>query len=185
MQKRRIIAILGLPGSGKSEVINYLIEKYGWLKIYFGEPTFDELRRLKLPFTEKNERMVREGLRKKFGNRYYGEQVIKKIKKIGGDKNIILESFYTWDEYLLFKDKFKNNFITLAVHASPKIRYGRLKNRKERALTGKEAQSRDYAQIENLKQGGPIAMAEFMIVNEGTKSDLRKNVDKIINKLKK
>jgi dephospho-CoA kinase len=185
MKSRKVIAILGLPGSGKSEVINFIIEKYGWPKIYCGEPTFDELRRLKLPFTEKNERMVREGLRKKFGARYYGEQVIKKIKKISGDKNIVLESFYTWDEYLLFKDKFKNNFVTLAVHASSETRYGRLKNRKERALTEKEARGRDHAQIENLKQGGPISMADHMVVNEGTKNDLRKNLGKIINKLKK
>jgi dephospho-CoA kinase len=185
MQSRKIIAILGLPGSGKSEMINYLIEKYGWPKIYFGEPTFDELRRLKLPFTEKNERMAREGLRKKFGSRYYGEQVIRKIKKIKGSRNIILESFYTWDEYLLFTEKFKTNFITLAVHASPKIRYERLRDRKERPLTKKDAQGRDYAQIENLKQGGPIAVADYMIVNESTKEELRKNVDNIVKKLKK
>jgi len=64
MKGRKIIAVLGLPGSGKSEVINFLMKKYGWPKVYFGEPTFEELERLNLPITEKNERMARESLRK-------------------------------------------------------------------------------------------------------------------------
>jgi dephospho-CoA kinase len=182
---RKIIAILGLPGSGKTEVINYLIKKHDWLKVYMGAPTFNELRRLDLPFTEKNERMAREGLRKKYGVLVYAQRIAKKIDSIKDSKIIIVESLYSWEEYLLFKEKFKNNFITLTVHASPKIRYARLQKRKQRPLRENEAQSRDYAQIENLKQGGPIAMADFMIVNEGAKEELKRSVDKIVKKLKK
>lgn len=185
MKSRKIIVILGLPGAGKSEVINYLINKYKWPKVYFGEPTFDELRRRNLPFTEKNEKMAREGLRKKYGKLFYARQVIKKIKKIKDKSNVIVESLYMWEEYLEFKKVFGDKFMAIAVHASPEIRYARLKSRKDRPLSRKEAQSRDYSQIENLHQGGPIAMADFIIVNEGTKDKLKNNIDKIINKLKK
>lgn len=185
MKSRKIIAVLGLPGSGKSEVINHLVKKYGWPKVYFGEPTFDELRRRGLPFSEKNERMAREGLRKRYGKLYYARQVIKKIKKIKDKSNVIVESLYMWEEYLEFKKVFGDKFMAIAVYASPEIRYSRLKSRKNRPLGRKEAQSRDYAQIENLTQGGPIAMADFIIANEGTKDKLKNNIDKIINKLKK
>jgi len=186
MQSRKIIAILGLPGSGKSEVIDFIIKKYGWPKIYFGEPTFDELKRLSLPFTEKNERMAREGLRKKFGLLFYGREAIKKIKAIKNERIIIAESLYSWSEYLLFKKTFGADFIAVAVYAKPEIRYVRTIRRNKRAMkTIKEARNRDYSQIENLAQGGPIAMADFMIVNEGTRNELKANVDKIINKLKK
>jgi dephospho-CoA kinase len=185
MQKRKIIAILGLPGAGKSEAINYLVKKCGWPKVYMGAPTFDNLKRLGLPFTEKNEKMSRESLRKKYGIDYYGREAIQKIKLFKKEKRIVVESLYSWKEYLLFKKTFGLNFIAVAVCASPKIRHKRSMIRKERAMKNeKETWSRDYSQIENLEQGGPIAMADFTIVNEGTFGELRKNIDKVINKLK-
>jgi dephospho-CoA kinase len=184
MKSRKIIAILGLPGSGKSEVINYLIEKYGWPKVYFGDVTFDGLKKRKLEVNEKNERIVREDIRKKFGFSYYPKQVIKKIAEIKNAEVVLVESLYAWQEFLILKNKFKDNLATIAICAGPEIRYKRLGKRKKRPLSRKEAQSRDYAQIENLFQGGPIAMADYVIVNEGTKQKLKKETDKIINKLK-
>ena len=50
---------------------------------------------------------------------------------------------------------------------------------KYRSFTFKEAKSRDYAQIENLNQAGPIAMADYTIVNEGTKSQLHEKLNQI------
>ncbi|KKU70706.1 MAG: hypothetical protein UX96_C0039G0001, partial [Candidatus Wolfebacteria bacterium GW2011_GWB1_47_243] len=41
--QRKIIAIIGLSGAGKTEVVEYIIERYGWPKVYFGEVTFDEM----------------------------------------------------------------------------------------------------------------------------------------------
>lgn len=185
MKDRKIIAILGMPGAGKSEVIEYVMKKYGWPKVYMGAPTFDELRRLGLPFTEKNEKMAREGLRKKYGLLYYGEEAIRKIKSFGKEKIVIAESLYSWNEYLLFKKTFGSDFVAVAVYAKPEIRYARTIKRNKRAMkTTREAQNRDYAQIENLQQGGPIAMVDCMIMNEGTLGELRKNIDKIISKIR-
>ena len=97
----------------------------------------------------------------------------------------MLESFYTWAEYLMFKKKFKSDFITIAIYASPKTRYARLARRKKRPLAENEARSRDHTQIENLLQGGPIAMADHTIINENSKASLARQIDKIIKKLAK
>lgn len=182
--KQKIIAILGLPASGKTEVIEYLMKKYNWPKVYFGSVTFDEMRNRKLETNEKNERFVREDLRKKFGRLHYARQIIKKINKLKNEKIILVESLYDWDEYLLFKKRFGINFLTIGIYASPEIRYKRLEKRKIRPLNNKDAQSRDYAQIENLFQAGPIAMAEYAIINEGTKKHLFSQVDAVLKKMK-
>lgn len=181
--KRKIVAVLGLPGSGKSEAINYLLKKLNWPKVYFGEVTFDELKKRGLEVNEINERKVREELRAQFGQDYYAKKVIEKIEKILSG-NILVESLYSWVEYLEFKKKFGDNFVAVVVYASPKIRYARLANRPTRPLTSTEAQSRDYSQIEKLFQAGPIVMAEYTLINEGSLKDLYQQIEKIIKKLK-
>jgi dephospho-CoA kinase len=162
---KNVISIAGLPGSGKTETINYLMKKLNWPKVYFGEVTFDEMKRLGLEINEKNEKIAREGLREKFGKLVYAEQIIKKIEDADYD-NVLVESLYSWQEYLAFKEKFKEKFITIAIYSSPKKRYERLGKREIRPLTPEDAQSRDYAQIKNTEQAGPIAMADYTIINE-------------------
>ena len=49
----------------------------------------------------------------------------------------------------------------------------RLKNRKIRHLTAKEVDGRDYAEIENIEKGGPIAIADYYIMNNGDVESLK------------
>ncbi len=180
MNKRKIIAILGLPGAGKTVVIDYLMKKYNWPKVYFGEVTFDEMKKKGLEINEKNERTVREDLRAKYGRLHYASQVVKKIEALPNDTNVLVESLYDWKEYLFFRENFGKDFMTIAVYASPETRYERLAKRPVRPLTFEEAQSRDYAQIENIFQAGPIAMANYTVDNNGSIEDLYKQIDKIV-----
>lgn len=178
--QRKIVAIMGLSGSGKSEAIDHIVKTYGWPKVYFGDVTFDEMARRGLGPGEKNERIVREGLRAEFGPFIYADRVIEKIEALDGDGPVVLESFYSWEEYLRFREVYGDAFIGIAIHASPEIRYTRLAHRSTRPLTPEEARSRDHSQIENLHQAGPIAMANFLIVNEGTKGDLIRRLNEAL-----
>jgi len=183
MQKN-IIAILGLPGAGKTEVIDYLMKKNNWPKVYFGDVTFDELKARGLEINEKNERLVREDLRAKYGRLHYASKVVEKIENLKNEQYILVESLYDWSEYLLFKKQFGDQFMTIAIYTSPKVRYERLGKRQVRPLTAEEAQSRDYSQIENIFQAGPIAMANFTVNNDGTFEELYQQIDDIIEKIK-
>jgi len=180
---KKIIAILGLPGAGKTEAINYLMQEHGWPKVYFGDVTFDEMKKRGLPVNEKNERIVREDLRATFGLLHYTKEVIKKVEAMKEEPVILIESLYSWEEYLYFKDHFGDAFYTIAVYASPKTRYERLGKREIRPLTPEEAQSRDYAQITNISQAGPIAMANFTVDNEGDMKHLYVQIDDVIKKI--
>jgi dephospho-CoA kinase len=72
----------------------------------------------------------------------------------------------------------------VAVWSSPKTRYARLTSRSSRRLKLEEAISRDKAEIENIAKGGPIAMADFTIVNESSLENLKREAKRIISALK-
>jgi dephospho-CoA kinase len=56
--------------------------------------------------------------------------------------------------------------------------------RPERPLTLGEAASRDRAEIENINKGGPIAMADFTIINESSLEKLRLEAERVIAQLR-
>jgi dephospho-CoA kinase len=185
MNKRKIVAVVGMPGCGKTEAINYLIKKLGWPKVYFGDATFEEMERRGLEINEKNERMIREELRKNHGPACYALWGIKKIKELKTPAGVLVESLYSWEEYLELKKAFGDNFLVMAVYSSPKERYDRLSWRRTRRLSVQEAQSRDYSQIVNLHQAGPIALADWTIMNNASRKNLFLQLDKIIKEIKK
>ncbi|PIR96706.1 MAG: dephospho-CoA kinase [Candidatus Doudnabacteria bacterium CG10_big_fil_rev_8_21_14_0_10_41_10] len=183
--KKHIISIHGLPGAGKTEATNYLLKKTSWPKIYFGEITFDVMKEKGLEVSEANERKTREGLRAEHGMEVYAKLSLPKIKKLYESSDVVLESMYSWEEYLVIKDEFKDAFVTIAIYASPKTRGARMKNRSVRPLNAEEFESRDYSQIENIHQAGPIARANYTIINEGTMEEMTKRLDDILEEIKK
>ena len=181
--KKIILAVVGLPGAGKTETVEYLIEKTSWPKVYFGQVVFDEIKKRGLEVNEKNEKRVREELRKMYGMASMAIVNMEKMKDLFKDSSIIIESLYSWEEYLEVIKEFGNDFKVLAIFASPEVRTKRLSTRPIRPFNREEVISRDYSQIENLHQGGPIARADFTIVNNGSINELHKEIDKVLEEL--
>ena len=71
----------------------------------------------------------------------------------------------------------------MAVVSSPATRYDRLGKRRHRPLTREEAASRDRAEIENINKGGPIAIADFTVINESSLEDVKAAVEGILRRL--
>ena len=189
----KIIAIVGMTGSGKSEVADRVVKK-GFEYLRFGQITLDEVKRRGLEPKEENERPIREEFRKKYGQAAYAILNIPKIEEIlSNGKDVLIDGLYSWAEYKELKNKYGDQLIVIAVYASPETRYQRLENRrsrykddpemKYRSFSKKEAKSRDFAEIEKLDKGGPIAMADFTIENTGTLKELKKKVDEVMVKI--
>ncbi len=179
----KVVSIVGMTGSGKSEVARIFSAK-GFTAVRFGDITDEAVKKLGLPLTEENERPVREGLRKEHGMAAYAKLSIPRIDAALQTANVVVDGLYSWEEYLILKERYEDKFYVLAVWSSPADRYKRLGNRKIRPLTPEQARSRDRAEIENMNKGGPICMADFTVLNDADMGALRKRVEQIIARLR-
>ena len=180
MQAMKVVSIVGMSGSGKSEVARLFRDK-GFATVRFGDITDEEVKKQGLELNEKNERQARELIREKYGMTAYAQLNLPRIDIVLKSSDVVVDGLYSWEEYIYLKNYYGEDFIVIAVWVSPKTRYARLGSREIRPLTPREASSRDHAEIGNLNKGGPIAMADFTIINESSLTDLKKDVERIIS----
>ncbi|KAB8315223.1 AAA family ATPase [Tolypothrix campylonemoides VB511288] len=176
----RIIAIVGMPGSGKSVVASYLKDN-GFPIIRFGEIIIREVEKRGLPITPQNEQIVREEIRRKQGMDVCAQIALPLIKaKLLEDRLVIIDGLYSFSEYKTLKKEFDEELLVLAVFTPKAIRYQRLTLRQERPLTIAEAEKRDFLEIEKIEKGGPIAMANITIINDGSQYQLYEQLDQLL-----
>ena len=176
-------------GSGKSIACDVL-RGLGWEYLRFGQITIDRLKAEGREITEANEREMRESLRKEHGMGAYALLSLPRIEKLLEKGDVVIDGLYSWSEYKALRERFKESFTVVCIYASPVTRYGRLENRvhggedhehRMRALTPKQAEERDYSEIEHLEKGGPIAMADYTIVNESALEDLMQAIRDLVS----
>ena len=182
-ENRKVVAIVGMAGSGKSEVAR-VFEGRGFTRVRFGDVTDDEVKKRGLVLNEKNERLTRELLRKEHGMAAYAKLNLPRIDSALKRSDVVVDGLYSWEEYILLKDRYGADFAVVAVWASPERRHARLGSRAERSLTQKEAASRDRTEIENTGKGGPIAMADYTIINESSLAELEKQANEVLARFK-
>ena len=179
----KVVAIVGMAGAGKSEVAG-LFEKAGFTRIRFGDVTDEELKKRGQALNEENERRVRELLREEHGMAAYAKLNLPRIEAALASSDVVIDGLYSWEEYTLLKERYNNDLLVVAVWSSPKTRYTRLNGRRSRPLTPVETTERDRAEIENSHKGGPIAVADYTIVNESSLEDLKKQTEQIIARIR-
>jgi len=179
----KVVSIVGMAGSGKSEVAR-IFARNGFKKVRFGDVTDEEVKKRGLKLNEKNERYVRQQLRKEYGMAAYAELNLPRIDALLQSSGVVIDGLYSWEEYTLLKSRYDGDFHVVAVWASPETRYKRLSKRAVRPLTMEEAAGRDVAELESTNKGGPIAMADFTIINEASLEDLERETKKVISVLR-
>jgi len=179
----KVVSIVGMAGSGKSEVAR-VFEGNGFKKVRFGDITDEEIKKRGLQLNEENERHVRQQLREAHGMAAYAKLNLPKIDVWLKSSNVVVDGLYSWEEYTLLTGRYGDNFHVVAVWASPRTRYKRLTKRLVRPLTVEEAAGRDIAELENTNKGGPIAMADFTIINETSLEGLKEETEKVLSALR-
>ena len=170
-----------MTGSGKSTASECLVNR-GWHHIRFGQVTIDRLKEDRREINPETEKNMREQLRRDHGMGAFALLSLAAIEEGLKHEHVVIDGLYSWSEYKILRETYGNRIHVVAIVASPKTRYERLENRvhdsqndpnyRMRPLRLGEAQMRDHAEIENIEKGGPIAMADFTVVNESSQQNM-------------
>ncbi len=177
------VVIVGMCGSGKSTLAAFLSGQ-GWPIVRFGDITIAEVKRRGLPVQETNERAIREGLRKEYGMAAFAMLSLPAIREaLSLSSRVGIDGLYSWSELRYLGQSLEARLVVVAVFTPREERYLRLASRPVRPLSREEAESRDFAEIENLEKGGPISFADHTIVNAGDLGELEESFRRVLEKL--
>lgn len=183
MDNVKILAIVGMPGAGKSVAVDYLTDQ-GYPKVYFGGMIYKEMEKRGIPRTEdgESEKKFREQIREEEGKDWVVNQVVAETKDLiaAGQKRIVLDGVYSWTEYKILRREFPKCLTFLAIVVNKHLRYERVAKRPGRSFDAKAIRERDRSEIENLEKGGPIAAADYYILNNGTVEDMNSRLEEIL-----
>lgn len=180
----KIVAFVGLTGSGKSSAVEYLTEK-GYPKVYFGGIVLDEVKKRGLELTQENEQPIREELRASEGKDFVVKRIISQIHDLvgAGQHRIVADGLYTWTEYKALKHEFPGELTVVAVVTPKHLRKQRMAHREIRPLNSDQVDQRDWAEIENIEKGGPIAIADYFIHNDKDLDSLHSQLDEVLHQI--
>lgn len=173
----KIVAFVGLAGSGKSAAVEHLTKK-GIPKIYFGGIIYKAMQEAGIEVTWDSQQIFREEIRQKEGKDFVVKRVITEIHNLidAGQRHIVLDGLYSWSEYRILKHEFPGEMTVIAIVTPKHLRYQRMAKRPERPMAKEEVDQRDWSEIENLEKGGPIAIADHFILNNSNLENLQKNI---------
>jgi dephospho-CoA kinase len=179
----RALALVGMPGSGKTVCAQHL-EARGYFKLRFGGIVVDEVVSRGWAINPENERTVREELRANEGMDVMAKRSLPKLQAaLAEHGSVVIDGLYSFSEYKTLVRDLGAELIVVAIVCERDLRYSRLTDRVDRPLTRAEAVERDVREIENLEKGGPIAMADYTLTNNGSSEELLAALDAVLVKL--
>ena len=184
MKEFTIIGIVGLTGSGKTEVAN-VASKFDIPCVRMGDVVWEEIKRRGLKLNEATVGVVANELRKREGPAAIATRCIPLIEKRGkGRQAVVVDGIRSSAEVEEFRKAFGNRFYLLAVSASEQKRYSRTVARERaddvrslKAFREKDARELSWGLGEALSSPG------FTLVNEGTLAEHRRRAAEVIKKI--
>ncbi|MCD6248562.1 MAG: flagellar hook-basal body complex protein FliE [Hadesarchaea archaeon] len=184
MSNLLVIGVVGLQGSGKTEVAK-AISQFGIPRVRMGDIVLEEVRKRGLDLNEQTVGAIAEEIRKIEGAAAIAKRCAPLIRSLGrGKKGVVVDGIRSKAEVDEFREIFGKNFLLIAVKANERIRYERVRSRSRiDDATGPESfREKEKRELSwGLKQA--MEAADFTLINEGTLEDLQRQVNKILKKI--
>jgi len=181
MKERVVIGVAGMPGAGKATV-REIVQEMGYPAVVMGDEIRDEAKRRKLKPTPENLGILMLKLREEEGPAAVAKRCIPKMEKAEG-KVVVVEGIRSLHEVEEFKNRVPNSSL-IAIHASPETRFRRLFQRKrsDDPKSWETFMERDQREL-GVGLGSVIATADHVIVNEGTKAQLKRKTREVLKEV--
>lgn len=181
-KRKRLLLITGLPGAGKTEAEKYFLEKNIEV-IRFSSFINQYIDDNKLEHDESTHARLREEFRSKHG--MAAMAVISKTaieKALSKNELVVISGWRSYDELEYLQKTFPDCIInSIAIWAPANIRYARVRSRATRNhLTGK---IRDLNETLLLNMGPSLALADYMVINNKSLSELHDQLEDIYREI--
>lgn len=157
----KIIAFVGLAGSGKSTAISHFTQK-GYPKVTLTTGTNED------QDTDTGIQAAASQIQHLFD---------------AGQRHLVVDGLTSWAEYSQLKAAFPGEINLIAIVAPRLTRYHRLSKRESNPLTTPEAHARDAFDIEHLESAGPIAIADHYVINDASLEAFTERLDAVFKSL--
>ena len=168
----QLILITGMTGSGKTTLARYA-EEHGYSIVTMGDVIRDLAKERGLEPTPRNLGLVAKYIRREEGDAAVARRCIERLRREEGAR-VVVDGIRSLKEVDAFMEA-HSDISLVAIHASPKTRFLRLKRRgrSDDPKDWKAFSERDRREL-SFGVGSAIAMAGQMIVNEGSQPDLKR-----------
>ncbi|ASI98949.1 dephospho-CoA kinase [Thermococcus celer] len=178
-----IIIVTGMPGSGKSKIVKEF-ERRGFPSVSMGDVVREETLRRGLELTRENVAKVSVRLRQELGQNAVAKLAVERVRALLEENEVVvIDGVRSLDEVGTFRGAFPaERILIIAVHTPPALRFERLRarGRHDDPRNWEDFEERDWKEL-RFGIGGVIAMADHMLVNDGSEDEYDKKVRELVD----
>ena len=180
MAKRKLILITGMSGSGKTTLAG-MFRARSYRVVTMGDVIRDLASESGVEPTPTNLGNLAREIREEGGTAAVAEKCVEKLGSMP-DERMVVDGIRSMDEVDVFAGSFDVDLV--AVYASPRTRYLRLKerHRTDDPADWKAFRLRDEREL-GFSLGWAIALADYTITNEGGFDNLGREFERLLSAL--
>lgn len=182
----RVIGFTGMPGSGKSEAMD--VAKARRIPVVrMGDLIWEEVDHQGLPRDAANVGKVANAMRASHGKDVWAIRTCDRVRSVAaGHPLVLIDGIRSHEEVETFRAQLGDDFTLVAIHTDPDHRFDRMVKR----ARADDSNDLNVLKARDEREMGwgiarTIALADEMIVNDGTLEQFRQRVAKMLDRLAK
>lgn len=175
----KLVCVTGMPGCGKEEFLRTARAK-GFSVVRMGDVVREEAAKRGLQMIDRVVGTFADEERKKHGYDIWAKRT---VLRISGDR-VLVDGVRGPAETAVYRSSFPGGVHVVAIHASPAIRLKRILSRRrpDDPANDSEFRARDAREL-TWGLGDVIALADFVVTNEGHLDDLKAQATEVLDEI--